>query len=298
VPVPAVDAIGRPRSARYLRSGDLAVLELAEICGLAGLAEPDPLHAHTLGLGIVLAAAARSGARRVLVGLGGSASTDAGTGALSALGIRLIGVGGRLPIGGAGLAGLSRADVRLRCPLPPDGVEVLVDVDAPLFGPSGAAAAFAPQKGADGAQVAELDRGLRRVAEVLGSDPDQPGAGAAGGTGYGLAWWGARLVPGAARVAELIGLQPALLTADLVITGEGRFDAGSRTGKACGYVLDEATRAGRPAVLLAGSMGDRSGPDSDAAVIALDWLAGSAEAAMAQPARWLAEAARQAALAR
>ena len=187
VPVPAVDAVGTARTARYLRAGDTAAVELAEICGIAGLDPLEPMGAHTIGLGIVLAAALRAGAGRVVVAVGGSASTDGGAGALSALGAQLVGAGGQLPVGGRGLPGLVAVRPDRLVPLPPGGVQVLVDVRAPLFGPSGAAAVFGPQKGADSDQVAELDRGLRRLAAVLGADPDQPGCGAAGGTGYGLA---------------------------------------------------------------------------------------------------------------
>lgn len=294
VAVPTVDAVGTPRLGRYLRSGDTAAVELAETCGIAGLARPDPMGSHTIGLGIVLAAALRSGARSVVVALGGSASTDGGTGALSALGAQLVGVGGRLPVGGRGLPGLASVRTDRLLPLPPGGVRLLVDVQAPLFGPSGAAYVFGPQKGATAAEVAELDRGLRRLAEVLGSDPDRPGCGAAGGTGYGLAHWGAELVPGAAAIAELVGLPAALGRADLVITGEGRFDAGSLTGKACGYVVQSAAGSGVPALVVAGSVADGMA-GVGAGLVSLTELAGSARAAQDDPVRWLRVAGRHAA---
>jgi glycerate 2-kinase len=219
VAVPTVDAVGTPRLGRYLRSGDTAAVELAETCGIAGLSPLEPLGAHTIGLGIVLAAALRSGARGLVVALGGSASTDGGAGALSALGAQLIGTGGLLPVGGRGLTRLAAVRADRLLPVPAGGVRVLVDVRAPLFGPSGAAYVYGPQKGATEAQVGELDRGLRRLAAVLGTDPDRPGCGAAGGTGYGLAHWGAELVPGARTIAELAGLPDAIRRADLVITG-------------------------------------------------------------------------------
>ncbi|MEO6503976.1 MAG: glycerate kinase [Jatrophihabitantaceae bacterium] len=296
VTVPTVDAVGTPRLGRYLRAGDTAAVELAEICGIAGLSALDPMGSHTIGLGIVLAAALRSGAGSLVVALGGSASTDGGTGALSALGARLVGEGGQLPPGGRGLSRLAAVRADRLAPVPPGGVRVLVDVQAPLFGPSGGAFAFGPQKGADAAEVLELDSGLRRLAAVLGVDPEQPGCGAAGGTGYGLAFWGAELTPGAQAIGELVGLPAAVRRADLVLTGEGRFDASSLTGKTCGHVLEMAARTGVPAVVVAGSIaGEMAAAVAGAGLISLTELAGSPRAAQQEPARWLAEAGRQAA---
>jgi len=200
-------------------------------------------------------------------------------------------------VGGRGLAGLAAVHTGRLVALPPDGVQVLVDVRAPLFGPSGAASVFGPQKGADPEQVAELDAGLRRLAAVLGADPSRPGCGAAGGTGYGLAYWGGELVPGAAAIAELVGLADQVARADLVVTGEGRFDAGSLTGKTCGQVLQLAAEAGRPALVVAGSVAPgMEGIAPGVALTALTQLAGSERAALADPERWLAEAGRRAAL--
>jgi len=297
VAVPAVDAVGASRTGRYLRAGDTAAVELAEVCGIAGLSPLDPMGSHTIGLGIVLAAAARSGARRLVIALGGSASTDGGAGALSALGAQLVGAGGLLPVGGQGLTRLTAVRSERLVPVPPGGVQVLVDVQAPLFGPSGSAARFGPQKGAGPAEVAELDRGLRRLAAVLGADPEQPGCGAAGGTGYGLAFWGGSLVDGAATIGELVGLDAAVRQADLVLTGEGRFDAGSLTGKTCGHVLRTAADNGVAALVVAGSVEDgMAGAVPGVGLLSLTELAGSAEAAQRDPVRWLIEAGRQAAL--
>ncbi|HEV2885788.1 MAG TPA: glycerate kinase [Jatrophihabitans sp.] len=296
VSVPTVDAVGTPRLGRYLRAGDTAAVELAEICGIAGLSPLDPMGSHTLGLGIVLAAALHSGARRLVVALGGSASTDGGTGALSALGAQLVGVDGLLPVGGRGLTRLVRVRTDRLAAVPPGGVQVLVDVQAPLFGPAGGAFCYGPQKGADPAEVLELDRGLRRLATVLATDPDQPGCGAAGGTGYGLAYWGGELVPGAATIGELVGLPEAVRRADLVVTGEGRFDAGSLTGKTCGYVLRVAARGGVPALVVAGSVSEEmAAAVPGVGLLSLSELAGSARAAQDDPRRWLREAGRQAA---
>lgn len=298
VPVPTVDAAGNARLGRYLRAGDTAAVELAETCGIAGLSALDPMGSHTIGLGIVLAAALRAGARELVVALGGSASTDGGAGALSALGARWVGAGGWAPVGGRGLSRLAAVRVdRLVAP-PPGGVRALVDVQAPLFGPSGAAFSYGPQKGASEAEVLELDRGLRRLAAVLGTDPDQPGCGAAGGAGYGLAYWGARLAPGAQTIGELVGLPAAVRRADLVVTGEGRFDAGSLTGKTCGYVLQAAACGGVAALVVAGSVEPGiAGAVPGVDLLSLSELAGSARAAMDDPVRWLTEAGRQAAAA-
>jgi glycerate kinase len=296
VAVPTVDAVGTSRPGRYLRAGEIAAVELAETCGIAGLSPLEPMGSHTIGLGIVLAAALRSGVRGLVVALGGSASTDGGTGALSALGAQLVGAGGLLPAGGRGLTRLVRMGTDRLLPVPPGGVRVLVDVQAPLYGPSGAAHVFGPQKGATDAEVGELDRGLRRLAAVLGSDPDQPGCGAAGGTGYGLAHWGAELVPGARTIAELVGLPAAVERADLVITGEGRFDAGSLTGKTCGYVLQAAAGSGVPALVVAGSVAaGMAGAVPGVGLMSLSELAGSSRAAQDDPVRWLTQAGRQAA---
>ncbi|MCW2540214.1 MAG: glycerate kinase [Frankiales bacterium] len=285
VHVMAVDALGRPKMASYVRAGDTAVVELASVCGIAGLTELDPMRAHTVGLGIVMAAAIRAGAQRLIVASGGSASTDGASGALVALGAQLIGAHGILPIGGEGLANLARVDRRRLLAPPPGGAEVLVDVDNPLAGPSGAAFVFGPQKGAVGEQLSVLDAGLRRYASVLGGAPDEPGAGAAGGTGYGLAWWGARLVPGAITVSELIGLPAAIAAADVVVTGEGRFDETSRRGKACGNVL--ALAGPKRTLLAAGSVAEAMRSDR---TVSLAELAGSTAAAMRDPERWLVAA--------
>ena len=233
-------------------------MELARASGLPLLARPDPMGAQTTGLGELLGRALDAGVGRILVGLGGSASTDGGTGALGALGARFLDAAGNpLPPGGGALADLARADLSgLRAP-PAGGVTCLTDVTAPLLGPGGAAAVFGPQKGADGPQIARLEKGLARLAETLGGDPAAPGAGAAGGTGYGLAAaWGAVLTPGAAELCRLAGLDRALAGADLVITGEGRFDETSLTGKTCGTVIAAAAAAGVPVAVVAGQVSE------------------------------------------
>ena len=270
-----------------------AAVELAAASGLPLLSQLDPLGAHTIGLGEVLGAVLEAGARQVTVALGGSASTDGGTGALAALGARFLDAGGRpLPAGGGGLRDLAAVDLTGLRPPPPGGVSCLSDVRAPLLGPAGAAAVFGPQKGASPAQVARLDAGLARLAGLLGGDPAAPGAGAAGGTGYGLAaGWGALITPGAPRLARLAGLDQALARAGLVITGEGRYDQSSGTGKVAGAVFAAAAAAHVPAALVAGQVATR--PPAGVPAVSLAGLAGGVPRALADPARYLRLAGQQ-----
>src|SRR3954454_20400916 len=243
---------GRPVQAAWLLLPDgTAVVEMARAAGLPLLERPDPLGATTRGLGQLLAAVVADPAvERVMLTLGGSATTDGGTGALAALGARFQDADGAdLPPGGGALARLDRVDLSGLTPPPPGGVQCLVDVTAPLLGPLGAAGQFGPQKGASPALVAELDAALTRLADRLGGDRDAPGAGAAGGTAYGFAvCWGAEFVSGAAAVAAAAGLDEALAGAELVITGEGQFVAESLRGKVVGALVERAARAGVPVV--------------------------------------------------
>lgn len=281
---------GRPVVANWLLNEDgTAVLELAQSSGLPLLASPDPLGAHTYGLGEVAVAALAASADRLLIGLGGSASTDGGTGALRALGGRLLDAGGAdLPLGGGQLHRLERIEFDDLTPPPPGGCQLLVDVRAPLLGESGAARIFGPQKGASPAQVHALEAGLTRLAEVLGGNPSAPGSGAAGGTGYGLVTgWHGQIVAGARTLIERTGFPAALERSDLLVTGEGRFDGTSLAGKLVGTLLDHAagTAAGTPVAVVAGSI-DRSIP-IPAEALSLTELAGSGAAAMAEPQKWL-----------
>nr|WP_157467611.1 glycerate kinase [Frankia sp. QA3] len=280
---------GRPQDAEWLAlPGGVAVVELARASGLPLMLAPDPLRAQTIGLGEALGAALTGGARRILVALGGSASTDGGTGALAALGARFLDPRGAvLPPGGGALARLARVELSGLRPPPPGGVRCLVDVDAPLLGPAGAAAVFGPQKGAGPADIDRLAAGLRRLAEVLGGEPAAAGAGAAGGTAYGLAAaWGADLVPGIRTITEAAGLPAALTGAGWVVTGEGRFDRTSLAGKVVGGVLGLARAAGVPVLVAAGQL-DAPRPEGAIAEVALARLAGGTEAALAEPLRWL-----------
>ena len=289
---------GRPVASRWLEFRDgTGYIELAQASGLPLMATLDPLGAQTLGTGQLIADAIDAGARRIVVALGGSASTDGGTGALAALGAHFLDSAGRdLPGGGGALRDLASADLTGLRPPPPGGVTCLTDVRVPLLGPGGAAAVFGPQKGAGKAQVAILEAGLTRLALVLGGDPDAQGAGAAGGTSYGLAAaWGAGLTPGAVEICRAVGLDDQLSRADLVLTGEGCYDATSGDGKITGAVLAAAARAGVPAVLVGGVIA-ADPPPGVAAAVALAGLAGGAAAAMASPERWLRAAGRMLAI--
>jgi len=284
---------GRPVDAAWLLLPDgTAVVEMARAAGLPLMQGRDPLGATTRGLGQLLAAVLVDPAvHRVMLTLGGSATTDGGTGALAALGARFLDAdGAELPPGGGALARLARVDLTGLTPPPPGGVQCLVDVTAPLLGPLGAAGQFGPQKGASPAQVAELDAALARLAELLGGDREAPGAGAAGGTAYGFAvCWGAEFVSGARAVAAAAGLDEALLGAALVVTGEGQFDAQSLRGKVVGDLVERAGAAGVPVTVVAGRV-DASGELPVARAVSLTDLAGSVAGAMAEPARWLVEA--------
>ena len=286
---------GQPADSAWLElPGGLAAVELARSSGLPLLARPDPLGAQTTGLGEIIGHALDAGADQVMIALGGSASTDGGTGALAALGARFLDAGGApLPPGGGALRELASVDLAGLRPPPTGGVSCLSDVRAPLLGPAGAAAVFGPQKGAGPVQVAQLEDGLARLAGRLGGEPDAPGAGAAGGTGYGFAAaWGARIGPGAVQLSRLAGLDQALAGAGLVITGEGRYDETSGTGKVAGTVFAAASAAGVPAALVAGQIAAVP-PPAAAWAVGLADLAGGPAAALADPGHWLRQAGQE-----
>mgnify|MGYP003287968626 CR=1 FL=1 len=285
------------------RDGLLAIVEMAQSSGLALVEQDrwDPLRASTFGTGEVILAACRHESARVVVCVGGSATTDGGAGAAQALGIRLLdGDGEDLPPGGGALERLSSIDVTSLHPsvrrIP---VVVATDVDNPLTGPNGAATVFGPQKGASEEDVALLDRALGHFAAViyrdLGIDVRHvEGGGAAGGLGAGLmAFLGARLRPGFDLVAEVLDLSSRLHRADVVVTGEGRFDRQSAGGKAPARVLEMARDARCRSVLIAGDIEEGLTPQADL-VYSLSARAGR-EASLARPAEVLEEAAAEAA---
>ncbi|MEX0174505.1 glycerate kinase [Streptomyces sp. LMG1-1-1.1] len=268
-----------------------ALVELAVASGLPLLeGRLAPLTATTRGTGETIARALDDGARRLVVALGGSASTDGGAGLLSALGLRLLDADGRpLTDGGGALVQAATADLTALRPPPPGGVLLLSDVTNPLRGPEGAATVYGPQKGAGPGEVAHLDRGLARLATLLGGEPEAPGAGAAGGTAYGLAAaWDARLVPGAVAIADLLALDSELDAADLLITGEGCFDRTSALGKAVGESLHRAQRAGTSAAVVAGRVA--AADDRAHTLLSLTALAGDDVSARAHAPHWLRRA--------
>jgi len=262
VAVEAAGPTGEPGTAIYARHDRQAVVELAGVCGLDLLpaGRPEPLEASTYGLGQVLGHAIAHGATDVVLGIGGSASTDGGAGMVQALGARLLDAEDReLPPGAAPLLNLAGLDLTgLRQTVGDVRILVASDVDNPLLGPRGAAAVFGPQKGASAAQVAELERALSvwaaRVAEATGTNKaDRAGAGAAGGTGFAaLALLGADLRPGIELMLEWLDFDQAVLGADLVVTGEGSLDEQSLAGKAPIGVARAAVRLGVTTVAVAG----------------------------------------------
>ena len=247
-----------------LGDGQTAVIEMAAASGLplVPLDRRGPLRTTTYGTGELIRAALDAGRRRLIIGLGGSATNDAGLGMAAALGARLLDADGEeVPATGEGLSRLEQIDLSGLDPrLAATEVRVACDVDNPLYGPHGAAFVYGPQKGATPETVAVLDAGLRRFAAVVRRDlglevADFPGAGAAGGLGAGLvAFCGARLEPGVGIVADTVGLREKLSGCGLCLTGEGRLDAQTRFGKTPKGVADVARELGVPVVAFGGSV--------------------------------------------
>jgi glycerate kinase len=259
--------LGEPVRARWgvLGDGGTAVVEMAAASGLPLVPEGrrDPRVTTTTGTGELIRAALDAGFRRLVVGIGGSATNDGGTGMARALGIRLLDLSGReLPGGGAALAALATIDLSGVDPrLASAEILVACDVDNPLTGPRGASAVYGPQKGATPDMVRELDAALARFAAVAraatGRDvAEAPGAGAAGGLGAGLLFFTpARLVPGVELVLAAARFEDQVRGASLVLTGEGRTDAQTAMGKAPSGVARMAARLGVPVHLVSGSLG-------------------------------------------
>lgn len=288
MPVAVTGPTGSPIEAAWLLlPGGVGVVELAATSGIelldGGLR---PWEASTRGFGEAIAAALAHGVDRLVLGIGSSASTDAGIGMLSALGARFLDArGAAVPDGARGLSAIARAEVGSLCSPPAGGVVVLSDVTNPLLGPRGAAAVFGPQKGID--DIGRAEAGLAHLSSFVPLDPETAGAGAAGGTGFALLMWGAQLVSGAEHVARLIGLADAVSTADIVVAGEGAFDDQSAAGKAPSVVAATAHAAGVPSALVAGRIASHADTTAFAASVSLTELAGSPTAALTDPARWL-----------
>ena len=250
----------------WLADSHTAIIEMAEASGLQ-LVPPglrDACASTTFGTGELIRAALDLGAQRIILAIGGSATNDGGAGAMQALGAQLFDArGAALPLGGLALSALARISLQsLDSRLAGVRFEIAADVDNPLCGPHGASAIFGPQKGADQRQVEQLDHALGHFADhcakVLPRDVrDEPGSGAAGGLGFAAkAFLGAQFRPGVEVVAELVGLESAIRGADLVITGEGRFDAQTLRGKTPFGVARVAKRHGVPVIVIAGTLGD------------------------------------------
>jgi glycerate kinase len=268
VPVRVTGPLGEPVDAAYgvLGDGETAVVEMAAASGL-GLVPPerrDPLRATSRGTGELIQAALAARPRRLIIGIGGSATNDAGAGAMSALGARFLDADrAELPPGGAALARLARIDLTdFQRPPPETEIIIASDVTNPLCGPTGASAVYGPQKGAGPAEVAALDAALEQWAAVAARDVeaavrDRPGAGAAGGMGAALlAFLGARMERGVELVLDAVGFDRALEGADLALTGEGKIDAQTAFGKTIAGVGARCRARGVPVVAFAGWLGE------------------------------------------
>jgi glycerate kinase len=262
VEVTATGPTGEPVRTTYARRGQVAVIEMADVSGLARLpgGSSAPLTATSRGTGEVVAAAIEAGCRHVVLGIGGSASTDGGAGLAQALGARILDRSGRdVGPGGAALAEVVSIDpTSLRARTAGVRFTVACDVDNPLTGSAGAAAVYGPQKGATPEDVAILDAALGRFADVVapttdGDRRDVAGAGAAGGVGFAaLALLGADLRPGIDLVLELVRFDEQLDGVDLVVTGEGSLDQQTLHGKAVAGVAARAAQRGIPVVAVCG----------------------------------------------
>ncbi|HET8582838.1 MAG TPA: glycerate kinase [Jatrophihabitans sp.] len=295
VPVTAAGPTGERGSTHYVRRGTEAVVELAATCGLARLGDDRaPLTATSRGVGEVIAAALDAGCTHLVVGIGGSASTDGGAGLVQALGARVLtSEGTDVEPGGGALDAVATLDLSgLHPGLQDATIEVACDVDNPLTGRRGAAAVYGPQKGASPEDVEKLDAALTHwadaVADATGGDHrDDPGAGAAGGVGFAaVAILGATLRPGVELVLDMVDFGTAVAGVDLVVTGEGSLDEQTLNGKTPAGVAAAARKAGVPVVAVAG----RCELDADALhdagfrdVYVLADEAGSPDEAMQQP---------------
>ena len=272
VTLPTTDAAGRLTEATYMfNDGDVAeaYIDVAAASGLPAVADhPVPLTGDTYGTGVLIADAVTRGAQRIIVGLGGAATIDGGTGILVALGATPQDKAGHpLRPGGGSLTELAGFDTA-QLNIPAAAIEwvLLTDVTNPATGPDGAAAVFGPQKGATPEDITLLDAALAQLCDICEVDPTTPGFGAAGGLPIGITWLSTlmhgnhshiHVLPGARMIAESMGLPELIHSADLVVTGEGRFDKQSTRGKVVGTVLDMAVAADVPVVVVAGSFQEK-----------------------------------------
>ena len=305
-----VDALMRANSSRMAVQDSTAVIELAEVCGLAGVQDlaPRPWDTSSFGVGLAAHAALAQGAKHLLIALGGSASIDGGLGLLAGLGYQLLDANGdEVPPTASGLMRVSSIGSSVNQTLI-DGCSwtLLVDVDSPATGPSGAAHVFGPQKGLSDAECYQVDEAMSRWCRVVaqhsgrftvGELEQLPGAGAAGGFAVAASGLiGAHIESGAEAIARLTDLSSAVDDADAVVIGEGRLDEQTLAGKGPAFVASIAKAAGKPVYALAGSstltakqcasLGIRAESD----VVTLVEVAGSLEAALADPRTWLGKA--------
>ncbi len=258
--------LGTPVSATYGIKGDTAVIEMAAAAGLTLVPaeQRNPLYTTTYGVGELILDAIAQGCRKFIVGIGGSATNDGGVGMLQALGAQFLDVEGT-PVshGAAGLARLAKIDTTsMHASLADCTFYVACDVKNPLCGENGCSAVYGPQKGATRETVREMDSYMAHYAPLTkavnpAADESYPGAGAAGGMGFAfLSYLPATLTPGAALVTRETGLENAIKTADLVVTGEGRLDGQSAMGKAPVAVAALAKKYGKPVIAFAGCVAE------------------------------------------
>ena len=278
VEVTVTNALGEKSAAAYARIGELAIIEMAAAAGLPQVgALRCPGTATTYGVGELIAHAVDSGCRKILLGLGGSATNDGGCGCAAALGVRFYDADGQsfVPVGDT-LGRIARIDTaEAEALLRSVEITVMCDVTNPLYGPTGAAYVFAPQKGADAEKVKSLDAGLRHFGDVIRSQygldvSAMPGAGAAGGMGAGcVALLGGTIQSGIDAVLDVTGFDRQLEGADLVITGEGRIDSQSADGKVVSGVARRTRAKGIPLIAIAGGIADSAGAVYDIGVSAM-----------------------------
>ena len=278
VEVTVTNALGEKSAAAYARIGELAIIEMAAAAGLPQVgALRCPGTATTYGVGELIAHAVDSGCRKILLGLGGSATNDGGCGCAAALGVRFYDADGQsfVPVGDT-LGRIARIDTAKADELLRSvEITVMCDVTNPLYGPTGAAYVFAPQKGADAEKVKSLDAGLRHFGDVIRSQygldvSAMPGAGAAGGMGAGcVALLGGMIQSGIDAVLDVTGFDRQLEGADLVITGEGRIDSQSADGKVISGVARRTRAKGVPLIAIAGGIADSAGAVYDIGVSAM-----------------------------
>jgi glycerate kinase len=298
IPVTVVGPDNRTVDARWLLLADgRAIVELASASGITRMQSLDAMKAHTYGFGELLkGAASHPLTKEIIATVGGSASTDAGVGALMALGYKFLDENGEaIALGGENLAKIKSVDARDAL-LPTCSVKVLTDVSNPLLGIKGAAHIFAPQKGASAADIEVLENGLANFAAITSGNIGVAGSGAAGGTAFGLATlWGAKIESGATYLFDLLGIENEIKSADLVITGEGALDSQSWDGKVIGALVEITEKSNSQLWAIVGS--DKSDAKSAqlSQVLSLVELAGSVEEAIAHPRHWLERAGEEAA---